>query len=507
MPTHLRTALQRHLPWAAVWLLGSLLVMVVMVRQELNRQQDLFDANLHSVTQLLAQKPPQTEALLLALVQAGSAQALHKLESHLGQTHPQVVGISRREGDASWGDEGLRAAESVSETTRLPAVANLNLTRGRYNLVLSGLAGVGTAGTAGTADSVPASVALQIDIKAGIDWANWPMNRNTNPTRVALEYGGQSLVLQEGTAVEDKAGGWRLFQNRPLTARAQPFVLTGSRQIAWADLPWSPMVNAALLLALVLLALRALMRQRHDRLRAGELLYMGQVGRLNTLGELAAGMSRELALPLSTALQATKAAQQHLNQQPLDHSGQVEALATIGLAKEELARATSVIDRLRHVVQRPDLSQELERVVLGAAVRHALDVLLPELQRTGIQPQVSGPDFTVMAAPQALQQIIHNLVINALQALAEVPASERSLSLRLDTSGGMGRLTVQDTGPGMDNQVLDRIFEPFFTTRADGLGLGLSLCETFASGMGGTLTAYNRLPRGAEFCLGLRLAT
>ena len=504
MPAYLSTALQRHLPWAAVWLLGSLLAVSVMVRQELNRQQDLFDANLHSVTQLLEQKPPQTDALLLALVQASSAQALHKLESRVGQTHPQVVGFSRREGDASWGDGGLRAAESASETTRLPAVANLNLTKGRYNLVLSGLAG---AGIAGTADPAPASVALQIDIKAGIDWANWPMNRTTNPMRVALEYGGQSLVLQEGTAFEDNAGGWRLFQNRPLTARAQPFVLTGSRQIAWADLPWSPMANVSLGLALVLLALRALMRQRHDRLRAGELLHMGQVGRLNTLGELAAGMSRELALPLSTALQATKAAQQHLNQQPLDHSGQVEALATIGLAKEELARAASVIDRLRHVVQRPDLSQELERVVLGATVRHALDVLLPELQRMGIQPQVSGPDFTVMAAPQALQQIIHNLVINALQALAQVPASERRLTLRLDTSGGMGRLTVQDTGPGMANQVLDRIFEPFFTTRADGLGLGLSLCETFASGMGGTLTAYNRLPRGAEFCLGLRLAT
>ena len=112
-----------------------------------------------------------------------------------------------------------------------------------------------------------------------------------------------------------------------------------------------------------------------------------------------------------------------------------------------------------------------------------------------------------MAVPQALQQIIHNLLINALQALAEVPASNRSLTLLLDTNHGMGRLTVQDTGPGMDNQVLDRIFEPFFTTHQNGLGLGLSLCETFASSMGGTLTAYNRLPHGAEFCLGLRLAT
>jgi C4-dicarboxylate-specific signal transduction histidine kinase len=65
---------------------------------------------------------------------------------------------------------------------------------------------------------------------------------------------------------------------------------------------------------------------------------------------------------------------------------------------------------------------------------------------------------------------------------------------------------IQDTGPGMSNSVVSHIFEPFFTTRTDGLGLGLSLCESLASGMGGTLTAYNRVPRGAEFALSLRLA-
>ena len=100
MSAHLRTALQRHLPWVATWLAVTSLVVMVMVRQELNHQRDLFDANLHSVAQLLEKSPPKTDALLLALVQANSAQAKHKLENHLGQSHPQVVGISRREGDA-----------------------------------------------------------------------------------------------------------------------------------------------------------------------------------------------------------------------------------------------------------------------------------------------------------------------------------------------------------------------------------------------------------------------
>jgi C4-dicarboxylate-specific signal transduction histidine kinase len=59
----------------------------------------------------------------------------------------------------------------------------------------------------------------------------------------------------------------------------------------------------------------------------------------------------------------------------------------------------------------------------------------------------------------------------------------------------------------MDNRVVTRIFEPFFTTRPHGLGLGLSLCESLTASMGGTLTAFNRVPRGAEFCLCLRLAS
>ena len=95
--------------------------------------------------------------------------------------------------------------------------------------------------------------------------------------------------------------------------------------------------------------------------------------------------------------------------------------------------------------------------------------------------------------------------MNALQAMQDSPSQQRHLTLTLSTDARQGRLSVQDTGPGLDNLVLTHIFEPFFTTRQDGLGLGLSLCETFANAMGGSLTAFNHPPHGAEFCLSLRL--
>jgi len=76
----------------------------------------------------------------------------------------------------------------------------------------------------------------------------------------------------------------------------------------------------------------------------------------------------------------------------------------------------------------------------------------------------------------------------------------------LENTPTQGCLRVQDSGPGMSPEVLPRVFAPFFTTREGGLGLGLSLCETLAGGMGGSLTAANRLPQGAEFVVSLPLA-
>jgi C4-dicarboxylate-specific signal transduction histidine kinase len=78
-----------------------------------------------------------------------------------------------------------------------------------------------------------------------------------------------------------------------------------------------------------------------------------------------------------------------------------------------------------------------------------------------------------------------------------VPAAERHLLLSLGTEGTQGVLRVRDCGPGIAPDALPRLFEPFFSTRPGGLGLGLSLCETLATRMGGTLSGGNAEPRGA----------
>ena len=108
----------------------------------------------------------------------------------------------------------------------------------------------------------------------------------------------------------------------------------------------------------------------------------------------------------------------------------------------------------------------------------------------------------------ALQQIVHNLVVNALQALEQVPAAERRLELHLTApTPGQVQLTVRDHGPGIPPEARERLFEPFFTTRAGGLGLGLPLCESLAQAMGASLQLAPGNGRGAAFVLRLPAAT
>ncbi len=135
-------------------------------------------------------------------------------------------------------------------------------------------------------------------------------------------------------------------------------------------------------------------------------------------------------------------------------------------------------------------------------------MLEPEFSRHEVVPKVSLQQASprVLADPVALEQVIHNLLTNALQALDRVHAPERQLNLQLGSEADCGVLKVSDTGPGFADDVLQRIFEPFFSTREGGLGLGLSLCETLVSSMGGSLTASHNTPRGAVFKLTLALA-
>jgi C4-dicarboxylate-specific signal transduction histidine kinase len=185
----------------------------------------------------------------------------------------------------------------------------------------------------------------------------------------------------------------------------------------------------------------------------------------------------------------------------------------LGLAVAQARRASDVLTRLRRLVQDPTQGAVRQKVDLQALCEQMLHLLGPELQRRGISASVSGSVPALWADPVMLEQIVHNLVTNAMQALegAATPSPTISVMLQPATDQAHTLLLVRDNGPGFAPENLGRVFEPFFSTRPGGLGLGLPLCETLAQALGGSLQARNLDAQragstGAELVLTLPMA-
>ena len=470
-------------PWLLAWCLITALGCVVMGRLALTQLREAFETDMRIAHRLLSQRVVQHDAVMatLALLQPPrNASQPVQPEQRLGSVYPQILEVQRRDPGASWPHDSLRVAEEKSRQSRHAELADVDFGKGRYQLVQG---------------AEPTSHALLIDLRGTVPWSEWPMAPEQSPVRVSLDHAGQSFLLQPGQAA---GAGWRFDFQKHLASDSQPFDVVATRQVGWPELPWGEMLGWAAWVAALLATWAAVLRQRAARRRAEELLRLGQVARLNSLGELAAGMAHELNQPLTAVLANTQAASRLLNEDPPELA---TARGAMQQAVEQARRASEVVGRLRRAIERPGLAGKIQPVRLQQAVRNALYLLEPEFKRRGVaQPDLdpAGPPGAVLADPVALEQIIHNLLMNALQALEQVAAPQRALTLALREDKGQGVLSLRDSGPGIPPELLPRIFEPFFTTRDNGLGLGLSLCETLANNMGGTLTAHNAVPRGAE---------
>ena len=496
-----------HLPslllWAVVACAGASWLAVARLQQ----LHAAFETDARIVHRLLSQRVVQHDAIMatLALLQPATAggdatSAASSPLPRLTSVYPQILAVLQRSAQGDWPpalQAELAVAEATSRRTGHAAIAALNLPAGRYYLVLAGL---------------PASYALHIDLRTTIPADEWPMDMATSPVRVTLERDGEAFVVQSGRA--EPAAWSRVYDfHKLLAASSQPLDVVARRSVGLNELPWWGMLGWCLLTAALWAAGRALWRQRVARQRAEELLRLGQVARLNTLGELAAGMAHELNQPLTALLSNTQAAQRLLADDPPDLDTAHTAMAR---AVEQARRAATVVGRLRRLVERPDLAGQAQPLPLPGAVHDALHLLEPELAQRVVVPDVTtAPDLpTVLAEPVALQQIIHNLLMNALQALEQVPPAERRLHIAMvRADAGHVALSVRDHGPGIPPEARQHLFEPFYTTRTGGLGLGLTLCESLAQAMGAQLTlapeATTPAPaqRGAEFVLTLPTAT
>lgn len=235
-------------------------------------------------------------------------------------------------------------------------------------------------------------------------------------------------------------------------------------------------------------------RKRFEEDAARRRAELAHAGRLATIGELASSVTHELKQPLTAILTYARACSRLLA------AGQseklVQALADIS---EQAKRAVRVTERLRKFGRREtfrrepiDVDSTIEEIT--GLVRHDLDMHAVALryERDGKLPLVTADKLEI-------QQVLANLIRNAVDAMDANGAEERLIVIRATAAKNRVRITVSDTGPGLPEEKPERLMESFFTTKPDGTGLGLSISRGIIEAHGGRLWAAPNAGRGATF--------
>lgn len=220
---------------------------------------------------------------------------------------------------------------------------------------------------------------------------------------------------------------------------------------------------------------------------------LAHVARVATLGEMAAGLAHELNQPLTAIhLEATAALELREFQTP---EATLDGMKTIA---EQSQRAGEIVRRMRTYARRRQPHRE--DTDMRQLIRDVLALLDHDLRLGAIQTRL---EFDETAPPVRVdrievQQVLVNLIRNAIEAMNQPSSAERTLSIRTERQGARLRVIVADSGPGVDPAIADRLFHPFHSTKTAGLGLGLSICQSLVEAHGGRIAT---LPsdRGAVF--------
>jgi len=243
-------------------------------------------------------------------------------------------------------------------------------------------------------------------------------------------------------------------------------------------------------------------RRRHlaeveSRQRLAELAHLN---RYSAAGELTTSIAHEINQPLGSILTNAETAELMLKG---DSPNLDEVREILGDIKRDNQRASEVIRRLRSVLKKTpfemqyiDLNETVRQVIgFVTAVAHGRDIALKCV--------TSSADLQVKGDAVQLQQVILNLIINAMDAISEAQAKEREVSVTTDLSRAGAEIKVSDTGPGIAPDDIKNVFDPFFTTRPQGMGMGLAIVRTIVEAHHGKISAENQSSGGALFTIRL----
>lgn len=244
--------------------------------------------------------------------------------------------------------------------------------------------------------------------------------------------------------------------------------------------------------------------QRNQRLSA----QLTHAERVSTMGHLTAGLAHELNQPLAAIANYTEACDVVLNELPQDASNTGEMTRVrefIVQARRAAMRAGQIVRRMRNFVK-PNAAGASE-VGINTLVSEIVELCRAEASdaRAEIVLDLAAQDDIVFADPIQIQQVLVNLVQNSLQAMRESDSAPRQILLRTSVVGAFAQIDVVDTGPGFALSDPEAVFTPFHTTKADGLGIGLSICRSIVENHRGTIWTESPSGRGAQVSFTLPL--
>jgi C4-dicarboxylate-specific signal transduction histidine kinase len=243
-------------------------------------------------------------------------------------------------------------------------------------------------------------------------------------------------------------------------------------------------------------------KKAEDRLRRSEAylaeaqLELAHANRVATVGQLTASITHEVNQPITAAVTYALAARRWLNAEPPNFHEVDDALSLI---VKEGNRASEVVGRIRALIKKAPARKDA--VAINDAILEVIALTRTEAANNSVSVRTELAEGLppVQGDRVQLQQVLLNLIINAIEAMRDVAEERRELLIGTRHEPDGVSVEVRDSGPGFASADLDRVFEAFYTTKPGGLGLGLSICRSIIEAHNGRLWASPNVPCGAIF--------
>lgn len=237
------------------------------------------------------------------------------------------------------------------------------------------------------------------------------------------------------------------------------------------------------------------LRESERRYREAQ-MELAHANRVTTMGQLAASIAHEVSQPLAATVTNAHAALRWLGAQP-PHLEEVRQ--ALGRIVKDGNQASDVIGRIRALIKK--VPPRYDQLDINETILEVIELTRSELLRNRISLQTEfAKGLPLIRGDRIqLQQIIVNLIINAVEAMSNASEGSRELVISTVEKADGVLVVVRDSGPGLSPESLERLFDPFYTTKPDGIGMGLSICRSIIEAHGGRLWAATNVPQGATF--------